>query len=328
VKDPTFPDPSNTCGPCHEEISETAPRSLHYNLATFDRVISQRIGKVDAARKARIMAAKEKHCAECHASCGQCHVSRPQYVRGGLLSRHIFQKPPPMNVTCAACHGGRVFGEYTGLDEDYDPDVHFEEEDMACLDCHSAEEMHADGGHAPTRFDVAQRPDCRRCHPDVTAETTAIEAHRLHVEKLACQVCHAQENKNCFTCHVGTDRKGLPYFKCKRTVMSFKIGLNPAKSEARPYEYVVLRHPPTHPGLFDFYVKDALSRFDSLPTWKLDAPHNIRRITERNRSCNNCHGHRDLFLDSTGMAPWEISANTGVIVPDDRVPQEIDRSRD
>jgi thiosulfate/3-mercaptopyruvate sulfurtransferase len=241
-----------------------------------------------------------------------------------LLAKHIFQKPPPMNVTCAACHGGRVFGEYTGLDEEFEPDVHFEE-DMACLDCHSAEEMHADPGEVPTRFDVPQRPACLQCHPEVKAENTTIEAHRLHREKLACQVCHAQENKNCFMCHVGTDKKGLPYFKCKRTVMSFKIGLNPMKSDTRPYDYAVLRHPPTHPGLFDFYVKGAFTRFDSLSTWKLDAPHNIRRITERNRSCNNCHGNRDLFLGSADMPTWEISANTGVIVPDSRVPQKIDR---
>ena len=30
----------------------------------------------------------------CHASCGQCHVSRPDYADGGFLSRHNFVKNP------------------------------------------------------------------------------------------------------------------------------------------------------------------------------------------------------------------------------------------
>jgi thiosulfate/3-mercaptopyruvate sulfurtransferase len=327
VKDPSFPDSSASCGQCHEDICASAHQSLHYTLAPFERVLAQRMGDTDKARQAELTAAREKHCGQCHASCGQCHVSRPNYVRGGLLAKHLFQKPPPMEVTCAACHGGRVFGEYTGLNEDYPPDVHFEQEEMTCMDCHSADEIHADAGDASTRFEVAQLPSCLQCHPDVTDETTPIEAHRLHGRKLACQVCHAQANKNCFTCHVGTDKKGLPYFKCKRTEMSFKIGLNPMQSETRPYDYVVLQHPPTHLGVFDFYVKDALSRFDSLPTWKLDAPHNIRRITARNESCNNCHGNRELFLGTADMAPEERAANSAVIVPEDRLPAKIERQR-
>jgi hypothetical protein len=322
VKDPTFPDPSKACGSCHEEIAATAPQSLHYTLATFDRIIHQRISQADTTRE-KVMAAKEKHCAQCHASCGQCHVSRPNYVRGGLLAKHIFKKSPLMDVTCASCHGGRVFGEYTGLNDKYAPDVHFEKEEMTCMACHQAIEMHADPGEVPTRFNVPRRPDCLRCHPQVQAENTPNEAHRLHRQKLACQVCHAQENKNCFSCHVGTDQKGLPYYKCKQTVMLLKIGLNPLKTTERPYDYVVLRHPPTNPELFDFYVKNAFSRFDNLPTWKLDTPHNIRRITKQNQSCNNCHGNQALFLQPADMASWELSANAMVIVPDSRMPKNL-----
>jgi len=43
-------------------------------------------------------------------------------------------------------------------------------------------------------------------------------------------------------------------------------------------------------------VKDALSNFDTLPTWKLATPHNIRLKTTQNASCNACHGNESLFL--------------------------------
>jgi thiosulfate/3-mercaptopyruvate sulfurtransferase len=322
VKDPTYPDPSGTCGQCHEEIADIAMKSLHYTLAAFDYVVNRRVS-LKAPIRNKVMAAKEMHCSQCHASCGQCHVSRPNYVHGGLLAKHVFKKSPPMDVTCASCHGGRVYGEYTGLDEKYASDVHFEEEEMTCMACHTAEEMHADPGEVPTRFFAKQRPTCLQCHPEVQAKDAANEAHRLHEQKLACQVCHAQENKNCFTCHIGTDQKGLPYYKCKQTTMLFKIGLNPLKGKDRPYDYVVLRHPPTHPQLFDFYVKNGLSRFDNLPTWKLNSPHNIRRVTKQNRTCNSCHGNQALFLKSADMAPWELSANTKIIVPDSKIPKKL-----
>lgn len=322
VKDPTFPDPANACGQCHDEIAATAAQNLHYTLATFDRTLLQRMSPVEAIQE-KVIAAREKHCTQCHASCGQCHVSRPNYVRGGLLAKHIFRKSPRMDVTCAGCHGGRVFGEYTGLNEKYASDVHFEKKAMACTACHPADQMHADPGEVASRFDVPRHPTCLQCHSEVQAGNTPNEAHRLHRQKLACQVCHAQANKNCFACHVGTDQKGLPYYKCRKTVMLLKIGLNPTKTAERPYEFVVLRHPPADPGLFDHYVKNGLARFDNLPTWKPATPHNIRRNTEQNQSCNNCHGNPSLFLHPLDMEEGELSANKSVIVPDNRIPRKL-----
>ena len=103
--------------------------------------------------------------------------------------------------------------------------------------------------------------------------------------------------------------------------MLLKIGLNPDKTKDRPYNFVTLRHPPAHPGLFDFYVKNGLSDFNALSTWKLTAPHNIQRKTPQNEKCNNCHGNTLLFLTKNDMEKWEIKANSGVIVPEIKIPK-------
>ena len=134
---------------------------------------------------------------------------------------------------------------------------------------------------------------------------------------------HALAYKNCFRCHVGTDKKGLAYFKCKETRVAFKIGRNPKRSAERDQAFVVLRHAPATPTLFDAYVPDALTRCNRLPTWKPNAPHTIGRRTPRNQSCQACHGHTDFFLGPDGMAPWEREDNAGVIVPPGSLPKPL-----
>ena len=323
IKDPTFPDADRVCGECHEEIVSTAKNSLHYTLAPFGQVIKARANKKDKKVLEKVCKAKEKHCGKCHSSCGQCHVSRPTYAKGGFLNRHNFEKKPPMDTTCASCHGGRVYGEYTGANEEYNADVHYDEEEMTCMDCHTAEEMHADATGVNTRLDLSQRPSCLKCHKEVISAKPKTESHKVHKDKVACQVCHSQAYKNCFSCHVGTDKKGMVYFKNKKSKMLLKTGLNPDKTKDRPYNFVTLRHPPADPGLFDFYVKNGLSDFNALPTWKLTAPHNIQRKTPQNEKCNNCHGNALLFLSKKDMEKWEIKANSGVIVPETKIPKPV-----
>ncbi len=323
IKDPTYPDAETACGECHSTIVSTAKNSLHYTLAPFKRVLSKRAGKNKGQVLKTINHAREKHCTGCHASCGQCHVSRPDYAQGGFLNKHLFQKKPPMDVTCASCHGGRVYEEFTGAKGLNPADVHFEKAKMDCTGCHTADEIHADAGRIDNRFNLSQRPDCLNCHGEILAEKTGTKAHQLHNNKVACQVCHAQAYKNCFSCHVGTDSQGLPYFQCKETRILFKIGKNRAKTQDRPFNYVVLRHPPANRALFDFYIKGGLTAFDALPTWKLASPHTIQRKTPQNSQCNNCHGNASLFLTKSDLAQGEEKANAGVMVSRSSIPEPI-----
>jgi hypothetical protein len=83
-----------------------------------------------------------------------------------------------------------------------------------------------------------------------------------------------------------------------------------------------VRHNPIDHGTFDFYVKDALSNFDALPTWKLATPHNIQRKTPQNGSCNACHGNEALFLLEKDVEEAERGANKGVIVPATMIPKK------
>jgi len=323
VKDPTFPDPEKTCGECHPDIAAGAATSLHYTIAPIGRVIERRMGPAPENVRQAMATARERHCGQCHASCGQCHVSRPDYVRGGFLTGHQFKKTPPMETTCASCHGGRIFGEFTGLNKKIPADTHFADEDMTCMDCHKADQMHAAADGVATRRQSPTRPRCEACHPEAVAEDSPRPAHQIHRRKVACQVCHAQPAKQCYGCHVGTDKKNIPYFKCQKTTLDFKIGLNPDPSPDRPCRYSVKRHPPIVPETFDYYSPGALKHFDQEPTWKSGAPHTIRRRTPQNAACNNCHGNRELFLDVKDLADWERKANAAVVVSDENLPPAI-----
>lgn len=323
VKDPTFPDPENACGQCHPEISAGASKSLHFTIAPIGQAIARRMGPADPPVRAALETAREKHCSQCHASCGQCHVSRPDYVNGGFLAQHRFQKTPLMETTCASCHGGRVFAEFTGLNHKIDADTHFEDAEMTCMDCHQGDQMHAPAEGVETRRQSARRPRCETCHPEASSQDSERAAHQIHHRKVACQVCHAQAVKQCYGCHVGTDAKGIAYFKCQKTTLGFKIGRNPAPTPDRPYTYTVNRHPPVIPETFDFYSPGALKQFGQSPTWKACAPHTIQRQTTQNSACNNCHGNRALFLDISDLADHEVAANAAVVVADDQLPSTL-----
>jgi hypothetical protein len=321
VKDPTYPDATKTCGACHDTIAENYKKSLHVSLSPYKKIIDQRASS-DKAIHAKVDAAREGHCSSCHSSCGQCHISRPDAVQGGLLEGHLFQKRPPMQTVCTACHGSRIEKEYLGKNKGVPPDVH-KEKYFKCNKCHTADEMHGDKTDPANRYDVKKGPKCLQCHEQIYDPKSANpKNHWIHKDQVSCQVCHSMPYKNCFSCHVGKDKEGLNYFKAKPSIVDFKIGLNPLKSEKRPEKFVVLRHVPVYPGTFDFYVKDGLANFDKLPNWKFATPHNIRRKTPQNENCNNCHGNSELFLTEKVVDPKEQKANKDVIVPDGLIPKK------
>lgn len=322
VKDPSYPDPSETCGSCHDDIAEHYQSSLHVSLAPYKKIIDTR-ANADKAVYAKVDSARKTHCNDCHSSCGQCHISRPESVEGGLLEGHLFQKRPPMQLVCTACHGSRIEKEYFGKNEGIPPDIH-KEKYFKCTKCHSADEMHGDGKIYANRYEVENAPKCLNCHKEIYDSKSAnTKQHTLHKDKTSCHVCHSMPYKNCYACHVGKDKNGMKYYKTKESFMDFKIGMNPLKSEKRAEKFVTLRHVPVDHGTFDFYVKNGLSNFNKLPTWKMATPHNIRRKTPQNESCNACHGNEKLFLMEKDVKPDYLEANRGVIVTSDMLPKKV-----
>lgn len=313
ASDPTS-DPDKVCAGCHSTEVEMASTGLHQTLAGYRTTLEQRGADFSDPH---MQEAFDNHCYTCHTTCGQCHISRPNFTNGGLIAGHKVKEIASIADTCMACHGARVANEYRGKNEGVPGSVHWLEGGMPCFECHDISEYHGDGTDmtGAHRYDGEASPNCIDCHPEAAPGETDVLEHALHWSQVACSVCHTSgPYKNCYSCHVGTDEKGLPYFETEESQMQFKIGRNPFQSEERPWEYVLVRHVPVEPDTFAFYGDALLSSFDNLPTWKYATPHNIQRITPQNATCDNCHGNAELFLTADDVDPARQQANASVIV--------------
>lgn len=319
---PSVTDPQKACGECHGEIVATSKDSLHATLATFPRVLAARAGK---AASAHVEEARKNHCAACHTTCGGCHVSRPIFAGKGFVKGHTFQKRSDPIQQCTACHGSRVGAEFYG--ERGQGDVHAGKAGMDCVACHPAKEMHAAApAGLPGRYHLKELARCTDCHEGL--QYGSVRDHAIHVGKVQCQVCHAQTYVNCYECHVGKDAEGTAYFQGRREDEVLKIGLNhEPKAPGAGYRYMLVRHIPSYPEMFDFYGKDLFPAFAAVPTWKRASPHNIQRRTWQAASCNNCHGNRALFLSSGELSGPELKANQAVVVPDGKVPKKVAKTQ-
>jgi hypothetical protein len=305
-------DPSEgNCNTCHKDIACMNEDSLHTTVSGMKAALEARGG--DLTEGSPLATAFENHCQECHTTCGQCHVSRPDELGGGLVSDHEFRETPSTQYNCVACHGARVGDEYLGENAGIPGDVHWTKATMLCTDCHS-QELHGSGQSADTRYQNPETVKCEDCHQDVWTNTEDNPQHEQHLADLSCQVCHSLAYKNCYNCHVSVDEEGIPCRTSSPSEMHFEIGYNPIRSSERPYKYVVLRHIPDCASTCDYYGDNLLPDFNELPTWKYATPHNIQLNTPQNESCDACHGNSDLFLIEEDVSADELEANQGVIV--------------
>jgi len=308
---------------------------MHYKL----NGILDIVGTITSPHKMEdtlLPAAWALDCADCHASCGSCHVAWPAVAKGGLLDRHRFQKTPPMEKTCYACHGSRFAGEYMGRLGNT-ADVHYEKGQMVCTDCHKGEQLHNTQPAGVKRYYATETVRCEQCHPDTKPGRSKIAMHNAHKEgTLACAVCHANEYFNCANCHVSLDVKEEGKIKVifpSSPLFTFKIGKNIDISPGNPYKYNLVRHTPMKKdslASFTYFQavikgapgpKDLVSNYDALPTWNSASVHSIQRRTKQNSSCNACHGHKELFLTKDDLKPDDPAANQKVIV--EKIPAKI-----
>jgi len=302
VKRPS--DDLNTCGGCHEEIAGNYKNSLHYTSAGQRHGVMPRFSVKDL--KAFDAHVFEKSCRSCHASCGDCHVKSPTIggVSTGLLKGHSFVRKDE-GKTCARCHGGRVYPEFTG-EYGGTPDVHYEK-GMSCADCHSKGEFHGEGGPYTSRRDVKGRPACINCHPaGQEKKAKAKTAHALHAGKASCTSCHSSGSyRNCYSCHEGPGSTSKP---------GFFLGRNPRDGKT----LTTLRLIPT---IKDTFAESGITmdNFDKLPNYWDAYPHNIKKRTNRTRSCNACHVEGKDFLTEEMLIKDGSKANKELIM----VPKQL-----
>jgi hypothetical protein len=303
VKKPS--DNLRSCMVCHKKITDNYAKSLHYTTAGLRNGVMPRFSKEEL--KTFDEKVFEKSCRSCHASCGDCHVKGAPVsgISIGLVAKHKFVKKDE-GKTCAFCHGGRVYPEYTG---DYGgaPDVHYQK-GMLCMDCHKKEEFHGDGNAYKTKGEVKQRPACKNCHkPGNEAKLTAQIAHREHEGKVSCYGCHSgAAYRNCNDCHGGH--------------AAASPGMILGKSPRDKKTLTTLRLIPTVRDTFaPAGIK--MENFDSLPNYWDTPAHNIRKRTDRTRNCDACHVDRKNFLTKEMLIKDGSKANEGLIA----VPKPINR---
>lgn len=311
-EDPTA-DAMATCGSCHPGITEASMNSLHVTLAGYDQAVYSR--SIEELHE-DIEYVESYHCNDCHATCGDCHVSQPASVGGGLINGHEFNAESSMSRQCTACHGSRVKDDYYGNHEGVPSDVHFRAR-MSCVDCHDGDEMHGMGmaGEAEHRYDGPENPSCESCHEDQIGVGSGILQHELHgTEIISCQGCHSTSYTNCTNCHLDQTDTGIPFYSVEAHELDFAIAKNSLRGSDRPYEYTTVRHVPVDINSFNFYGDNLMPNFDNRPTWSYATPHNIQRNTPQTESCLSCHENDDVFLTEAKVVPAERAANASIMV--------------
>ena len=286
-------DDIKTCGICHNKVGHNYTKSLHYTSLGQREGVKPRFSPEELKTfDAKVF---NQSCRSCHASCGDCHVKSPAVsgISTGLISGHKFVKKNE-GKTCASCHGGRVYPEFTG-EFGGTPDVHYQK-GMMCVDCHKKSELHGDGKMYNSKQEVQDRPQCESCHQNRKYQI----AHEIHKDKVSCQGCHSSGQYNqCYSCHEGTGSTAKP---------GFILGLNPRDHKT----LTTLRLIPTLKSTFH-KAGIKMENFDALPNYWNSAVHNITKRTARTRSCDSCHVAKEGFLKKEMLIKDGSKANEGLI---------------
>ncbi len=281
------------CGICHKKVVLNYSKALHYTSLGQREGVKHRF----SAEELKTFDSKvfEQSCRTCHASCGDCHVKSPPVagITTGFLQGHKFVNKNE-GKTCASCHGGRVYPEFTG-EYGGTPDVHYQK-GMMCVDCHKKREMHGDGMMYKSKQEVKDRPQCLSCHKKRKYE----RSHETHKDTVSCQGCHSSDQyRQCYNCHTESGSTSKP---------DFLLGLNPRDKKT----LTTLRLIPTIKTTFN-KAGIKMKNFDALPNYWDSSVHNIKKRTERTRSCDSCHVAKEGFLKREMLIKDGSKANEELI---------------
>jgi hypothetical protein len=304
----------SACDGCHTETVTKTSNSLHTTQQGYFTAIEQRGGEYDESMDPYF----EARCADCHTSCGQCHVTRPQSVGGGFmlkggttLTSHRFYSTPDMKEQCTACHGTRVGDDYQGVLTNT-PDLHYNR-GMTCVSCHTSAEIHGDGTAYEHMYEVENMPRCEDCHTEDVAVSTSSDCAVCHGDFTADPVVpqalvhHAHHSEtsgaDCGHCHDPVPTTEMPNMQCqvchsqpyKNCANCHDHTLEPGGYEIDPstIQLKIARNPSPHREDYDVSIVRqvavdpdtyanwglALPDFADKPTWLYSSPHNIRKST-------------------------------------------------
>jgi len=200
----------------------------------------------------------ELGCKNCHvASCDVCHKVT---VDGKVLYSTNTARNQEL---CLKCHSREA--SIMKIDKSANQlDVHFAN-DMQCMDCHSATEMHGDGiKYNSMKQPGVLDPKCEKCHEDVSKS----ESHTVHEGKLDCKACHERHVVSCTNCHFQTlvnegQRKAIPL-----SGWTFLLNYNDKVTAANTQTFVV---------------------GSNNTTFLMFAPQHAHSIMKEGRKCEDCH---------------------------------------
>ena len=169
--------------------------SLHYTNKGLEYWYSKEQGGLERLTGIPF---SELNCRGCHVrSCDKCHKKE---ING---KAEYSLEPARAQEVCQNCHGIETLEVVKKYKKGNNLDVHFKNE-MKCMDCHSAREIHGDG----TAYNSLQQPGamdtkCENCHDSLSK----ITSHVVHEDKLDCNTCHLRDLPSCYNCHFDTKVK-------------------------------------------------------------------------------------------------------------------------
>lgn len=120
-------------------------------------------------------------------SCQNCHVE-------SCNSCHEQEGDHPAMDKCLNCHGRQK------IERMLLTDVHYDQNNMDCADCHTAREAHGDGNAYNSLLEEGVMDvSCEGCHPPDQLPSNA--EHSRHLSNIDCTACHNQGVPTCYNCY-------------------------------------------------------------------------------------------------------------------------------